>query len=153
MYGFYYLVLRLWEKVGYIGSLEWCIATIGLNLIPGKKGTKNAEKPWWQKGQLDVQNAFYNAEWQNIVNEDEIKHDALAESRFAAKLALIGLFSIIFIPACLVAWRLSLTAERTEGKNKYNQVAKIVSIIGSCLFIGVLAVLFILTPHMLGFSL
>jgi hypothetical protein len=100
-----------------------------------------------------VQNAFYNAEWQDIVTKDEIKHDVLAESRFAYKLALISLVSIVFIPASIVAWSLAVTAQRTEGKNKYNQVAKIVAIIGSCLFIGVLAALFVLTPNMLGLAL
>jgi hypothetical protein len=153
VYGFYYLILRLWEKIGYVGTLEWCIGTIGAYLKPSKKGTANAAKKWWQKGQLDVQNAFYNAEWEDIVTKDEIKHDVLAESKFAYKLALISLVSIVFIPATFVAWSLAVTAQRTEGKNKFNQVAKVVAIIGSCLFIGVLVALFVLTPNMLGLAL
>lgn len=155
VFGVYHLILILWEKVGYVGSLEWCIGTLAYALIPSKRltGSRMAGKKWWQKGQLDVKNAFYDAEWQNIVNEGDIPPEQLRDSRFVYKLALIGFVSLLFMPVCLVTWRVSLAAERTEGKNKYNHVAKIVSIIGICITFGFIISLFFLTPNLLGFSL
>ncbi|HME52060.1 MAG TPA: hypothetical protein VKM55_07570 [Candidatus Lokiarchaeia archaeon] len=149
---FYHVILILWEKVGYVGTLEWAIGTIAYGLIPSKRlsGSRLAGKKWYQKGQLDVKNAFYNAEWQNIVNEGDIPPEQLKDSKLSYKLALIGFVSLLFMPVCLVTWRISIAAERVEGKNKYNHIAKIVSIIGMCITFVVLGSLFILTPNLLG---
>jgi hypothetical protein len=153
MYALYYGIMLLWERVSYTGTFEWCIGTISYNLIPGKKGTKYADRKWWQKGQLDVQGALINAEWLNIVEEHDVDHEHLVDSKLAFKFAIIGLISVIFIPTVFVTLRIALTAEKTEGKNKYNQCAKIVSIIGICLMLGVLITLFFITPAMIGISI
>src|SRR5271157_284778 len=149
----YYGIMLLWERVKYTGTLEWCIGTIAYNLLPGKRGTKNSEKRWWQKGQLDPQGALINAEWVNVVDDKDIDHDHLADSKLAFKFAIIGLVSIVFIPTDFVTLIIAITAEKTEGKNKYNHAAKIISIIGVCLTVGVLAALCFITLNMLGFPM
>lgn len=149
----YYGIMLLWERVKYTGTLEWCIGTIAYNLLPGKKGTKNAYKKWWQKGQLDPQGALINADWVNIAEDRDVGHERLADSKLAFKFALIGLLSVVFIPTVFVTLRIALTSEKTEGKNKYNYAAKIVSIVGICLVLFVFWALFFITPAMLGFSI
>nr|MDO8113802.1 hypothetical protein [Candidatus Sigynarchaeota archaeon] len=150
----YHGIMLLWERVKYTGTLEWAIGTIAGNLIPSRKSEAGEvqRKRWYQKGQLDVQGGFYNAEWLNVIEEKEIPHASLADSKLAHKLAWACLVSLLFMPACLVTWRLALSAEKTEGKNKYNRRAKIVSIIGICIVLGVLIPLFFLTASDLGFS-
>jgi len=151
----YHVIMLAWEKVNYIGTLEWAMGTLAYALIPSKKvaGTRLAGQHWYQKGALNVQAAFYDAEWQNIVDEGDFPAEEMRDSKFCFKLALIGFVSLLFMPVTLVTWRVAIAAERTEGKNKYNHIAKVVSIIGICIFFGVMIFLFIVTPNMLGFSL
>lgn len=116
----FYVLTILWERVGYIGSLEWAIATISKTLIPGKK--ELSDQKWWEKGKLDVTNAFYEAEWVNIVNKEEIDHINLSESRLSLKLGKVG---FLFFPFSIAAIRVANKAAKIEGVNDYNKRAKI----------------------------
>ena len=109
-----------WEKKRYIGSIEWCIGTIAFNLIPIKRESLEPKKKWWEKGALNVEGAFYNVEWLNIVEKEEIKHDKLEESKLAYKLSLFALFTIIFMPASFITYFFAKKAQKTEKINKYN---------------------------------
>lgn len=155
VFAMYHGIMLLWEKAGYVGTLEWAVGTIGYSLIPAKKARQagGPRKSWWQKGQLDVRGAFYNADWQNIVEQDQIDHARLQDSKLAFKFALIGLASVIFMPVTFVILRLAIDAQKTEGQNVFNTVAKVLSIIGICIVLGVMIPLFFLTLGMLGLSL
>jgi len=152
VYCLYHVIMIAWEKVGYIGSLEWCMVRLSYALVPSKKATGSRLAGTGRGAGLDVEHAFYNAEWQDIVQEGEVPAEEMRDSKLAYKLALIGLVSVVFIPVTIVSWRLALTAERVEGKNKYNHIAKIASIAGIVILVAVLAFLFIFTPNMLGLS-
>lgn len=126
-------ILKLWEKVDYVGSLEWCIGTIAAALIPGKSTKSGKSKEgmkWWEYGRLDVKNAFYEAEWININEKQDFKPEQMVESRFAAKLA--GL-SIVFWPITFKALKTAKESMISEGENQYNKKAKIMAIIGMIL--------------------
>jgi len=152
VFGVYIVMLLLWERVKYTGTLEWCIGTIGYNLIPGKRGTARAEKKWWQKGQIDPAESLHGAEWVNVVEERDIDRAGLVDSKLAFKFAIGAIVSIVFMPVAFATWRLALSAERTEGKNMYNKVAKVISIVGMCVVIGTIAALCIVTAGMVGLS-
>jgi heme/copper-type cytochrome/quinol oxidase subunit 2 len=96
---------------------------------------------------------LHDAEWVNIVDEKDVPYERLVDSKLALKIAAGSIVSLIFMPAAFASWRLAVSAEKTEGKNKYNQVAKILSIVGMCLVIGVMVALSFITLNILGLSL
>jgi hypothetical protein len=133
-------ILKLWEKIDYIGSLEWWIGTIAAALIPGKNTKSGKSKEgmkWWEYGRLDVKNAFYEPEWININEKKDFPKEAMVESRFASKL---GGLSIVFWPIAFKALKTAKESMESEGVNKYNKKAKVMAIIG-----------LILTPIMVVF--
>jgi hypothetical protein len=130
-YGIYYLILWLWEKAKYIGSLEWVIRTTTNNLIPARRDRFPKDAKWWQKGQVNVDLSFYNAEWIELGKVREEKED----SKYALRLSLIGLCSIIFIVLNIISIFISINARKIEGKNRQNTAALIISIIGIILIV------------------
>lgn len=151
--GVYHIILRLWEKARYIGSIEWCIASIAYTMIPLKRKSKGTGDKWYERGALDVDGAFYNPEWVDIVPEEEIPHDQLKESKMAFKLSLISLLSLIFFPAGIITFGLARSAKQSEGDNKYNKIALIISIICIMLVIAFLVFTAMFTLSDLGLSL
>ncbi|TFF93661.1 MAG: hypothetical protein EU544_05535 [Promethearchaeota archaeon] len=148
------IILRLWEKVDYVGTLEWCMGTIGSFMIPARKqmvSEESGEIPkWWKMGTPKVQKAFYNVDWLNVVLPSEINHKQKKESRLAWKLSLVGL---LLFPLSIVALNIAKNSTELEGKNPYNSRAKILSLV-SLIFTAIwitLAIIF--TPNMLGIPL
>ncbi|MFX1568643.1 MAG: hypothetical protein ACFFCV_09775 [Promethearchaeota archaeon] len=139
-------ILLLWEKVKYTGSLEWMMGSIAAQIIP----TRKAEGKWWQLGQLNVEEAFYNAEWLNVIEKDEIRHDLHADSKFAYKMSFFG---FLFFPISFITFIIAKGSMRTEQENTYNKKAKLISLIGIIFFFIwlVLSCLFSLSD--LGISL
>jgi hypothetical protein len=117
------LVLRLWEKANFTGGLEWSIGIIADQIIP----TKGSKGPWWRPSRLNAKEYLYGADWLNIIPKSEINHEKLKESKLAFKLSLLG---FIGFPLSIIAFFIARTSEKTEEKNKYNKVAKILSFIG-----------------------
>ncbi|NMC05064.1 MAG: hypothetical protein GYA24_07635 [Candidatus Lokiarchaeota archaeon] len=118
----FHLIMIAWERVNYIGSIEWMIGTIAAYVIPGRKN----ESPWYRKGELDVKNAFYDAGWLNVVEKVEIRHDNLEESKLAYFLSGWG---FLFPPLSIICLALSNSARKPESTNKFNKGARITSII------------------------
>jgi hypothetical protein len=108
----YHGIMRLWEKVGYIGSLEWCMLTVVYAIVPARKAGRQEEmrKSWWQKGKLDVNNAFYNAEWLDIVEKEELDHANKVDSKLAfAVIFLLQMYGgLPDVPGALTAVKLFL---------------------------------------------
>lgn len=145
-FAIFHIILYSWEKVNYIGSIEWMIGTIAAHLIPGRK----SEKPWYRKGEIDVKNAFYNAEWLNVVEKEEINHKKMEESKLVANLAGWG---FLFPPLSLVCLPLSIKAQKKEKVNKFNVRGKAISIIGIVFLISWVTFMSIFTLNDLGISL
>ena len=149
--GFYSLVNWLWEKIGYIGSLEWFIRTITNNLIPVRRARFGPDVKWWQKGQVDAETQFYNAEWIDIVERPEIETDSKDEvvksrtefrdSRLSLTLSLVGLFSIFFFITSIFGLFIAINSRKREGENKYNKAGLIISIIAIVVIVGVFVAL------------
>ncbi|NHJ31691.1 MAG: hypothetical protein FK732_02405 [Asgard group archaeon] len=157
--GVYTLLLYGWEKIKYTGSIEWIIRTINNNLIPLRRQRFDPSVKWWQKGQVDVEGAFYNPEWIDLVDPDEEKEknkeeflEEKYESRLALRLSLIGLFTILLNAASIFGLFASLRARKLEGKNKKNTRALIISIVGCVLFAAFYIVCFSLKISALGIS-
>jgi hypothetical protein len=145
----YYLLLLGWEKIKYIGSLEWFIRTFNNNVIPVRRKKFDPSVKWWQRGQIDVERIFYHPEWIDLnnpveVNETEENNEAIIEqqsseereSKFALILSIVGLVTIIFNAVSIFGLFVSLNARKTDGINKRNKAALIMSIIGCVLFTG-----------------
>jgi hypothetical protein len=76
----YYLVMRGWEKIKFLGSIEWMIGTLGAALTPPKWQPQSIRNlKWYQKGQLDVQGSFYQVESVSVVMPDEQYHTQLQD--------------------------------------------------------------------------
>jgi len=139
-------LLLLWERLNYTGSLEWTMGTIAAQIIPARK----IEGKWWKSGQLNVEEAFYTAEWLNIIEEDEIAPKKQGDSRFAYKMSFFG---FLFFPISFITLVIARGSIHTEQKNKYNTRGKIISIIGIAFFLTWLIILIIFSLSDLGISL
>ncbi|MBK5115012.1 MAG: hypothetical protein JJE41_15410 [Candidatus Heimdallarchaeota archaeon] len=108
---------------------------------------------WWQKGQVDVENTFYNAEWVNLdTTETEVEKEKTndSDSRFAIRLALVSLCSIFFIVVNIISLFVSLRAKKIEGKNKHNTAGLAISISGVVILVGVLITTLVIKVGALG---
>jgi hypothetical protein len=145
---FIYGILRLWQRVDFIGSLEWMIGELDAYILGTPK--KNPEKmPWYSWGARD-QTKMFKAEWINIFEENDNGGMELRDSKLAFKFSILGLFAF---PATIVALVTQRTAVKLEGENKYNHRARIIGIIAAILFVVVIIALTILTMGKLGISL
>jgi hypothetical protein len=150
----YYLVMRGWEKIKFIGSIEWMIGTLGAALIPSRWQPERIRSlKWYQKGQLDVQGSFYQVESVSVFTPDATYHARLQDSRLIARLTRISFFSIIFLPFTVVTLLLARNIQRKEGSNPMVKTAIRLSWIGTMITVVLLLVFFILTPKMLGLKL
>ena len=140
-------LLLLWERSKYIGSLEWTMGTIAAQIIPARKITG---QKWWQKGQLNVEEAFYNAEWLNVIERNEIRHDRKSDSRFAYKMSFFG---FLFFPISFIIFIIARKSIRSEQENMYNKRAKILSLIGIIFFFSWLVLSIIFSLSDLGISI
>ncbi len=145
----FHALMVFWERVKYTGTLEWVLGSIAQALIPARRAANGKDKRWWQKAQLDVEGAFYNAEWTNVVEKDEMGRGSQADSRLAFKLALSGLVSFVFLPATIVTLFTSKAAQKAEGTNKHNEAAFAISIIGVACFAAFLAICCVLPGSVL----
>ncbi len=147
----YYLVLRVWEKVNYVGSIEWMMGTLGATITPSKwqpEGLRNLK--WYQKGQLNVQGSFYRVESVSVVRPDQAYHAQLQDSRLIAKLTKVSLFSIIFLPFTVVTLLLARNIQKKEGSNPMVKIAIRLSWVGTIITVALLLVCFVVTPKMFG---
>ncbi len=149
----YQIVMKVWEKAKYRGSIEWFMGTIGYYLVPVKKPESLQMKKWYEKGDLPVQQAFYNTEWLNIVEETEKYHKSKRDSQIAMKFAIAAFCVPLFIPFTVGWLFVTIRTIKTEGRNKKNLTALILCIIGTILTLIFSVALFIFTPDMLGFHL
>ncbi|MHA1126572.1 MAG: hypothetical protein ACTSO7_11735 [Candidatus Heimdallarchaeota archaeon] len=153
----FYLLLIVWEKLKYVGSLEWMIRTIANNIVPARRKRFDPSVKWWRRGHIDVEGTFYNPEWIDFVDPEEEKakneEQYLLEerdSKFALILSIVGLASLIFNAMSIFGLFVSLRARRMEGINKRNTAALIISIIGCVFFVAFYVVCSIVKIGVLG---
>ena len=155
----YIVILFGWEKIGYIGSLEWFIRTVTNNAIPIRRKRFYKDKKWWQRGQIDVENSFKNPEWINFVDDESLKTDTgetartkkkLYDSNLALAFSLIGFFSIALILLAIPAFFVSIASIRKEGKNAKNITALVFSVLTIVLMISGIITMSILKIGLLG---
>jgi hypothetical protein len=128
-------ILKLWEKVGFIGGVEWMMGTVAGALGKNMRKTKGSQKEnpkWWELGKMDMEAIFYNVDWIDIFSRDENYKENLRDSKLAKKFSIIGL---ILWPISIIAYSLSRTSIRFEGMNDINKKAKLFSLIGLVLLI------------------
>jgi hypothetical protein len=150
----YYLVMRGWEKIKFVGSIEWAIGTLGAALTPSRWQPESIRNlKWYQKGQLDVQGSFYQVKSVSVVTPDVAYHEQLKDSRLVAKLTRISLYSIIFLPFTVITLLLARNIQKQEGENPMVKSAIRLSWIGTIITVVLLVVFFIVTPKMFGLKI
>jgi hypothetical protein len=149
----YHVVMRLWEKANYRGSIEWFMGTIGYYIVPVKKPESLMMKKWYEKGDLAVQDAFYNAEWVNLVEATDEYHRSKRDSRITLIFAIAAFCVPLFVPFTFGLLFVVIKTFKTEGKNKKNVAALILCIIGTILTLAFTAAMFIFSLDSLGISL
>jgi hypothetical protein len=156
--GVYSLLLWGWEKINYVGSLEWMIRLIANNVIPARKERYGPEVNWWKKGEIEVEKIFYKPKWISLQNpgkeEEEKREEIIREqkknSTFGLTLAIIGLVTVIFNAASIFGLFVTMDARKKEGKNKKNTAALVLSIIGCVAFVAFYVVCFTVKIGTLG---
>jgi len=149
----YLLVLIAWERVGFIGSIEWMIGTLAYALIPARRDPSRINKRWYEKGKLDVQGAFYSVESVSVVTPDADYHANRRDSKMIAKLSKIALASIIFMPFNIITLYIAIGIKKQEGASPAIRQAIVASAIGTAITVAFIVACSILTPNMLGFAL
>ena len=110
-------------------------------------------KKWYEKGDLAVEQAFYNAEWVNIVEETEEYHQSKRDSRIVLIFAIAAFCVPLFVPFTVGWLFVTLRTFKTEGKNKKNVTALILCIIGTVLTLAFSVAIFIFSPSTFGIAL
>jgi hypothetical protein len=157
----YHGIMILWEKIGYIGSLEWTIRTITNNAVPARRANFPPDMKWWQRGQVKVQETFYQPEWIDLKDTYEInllktpemvnkETSSVEDSKFALILSIVGACSILFMVVSIFAIFVTFNSRKTEGKNKYNKAALVLSIVGLVLLVGLIIASLIISGEMIG---
>ncbi len=155
----FHVINLAWEKIGYIGSIEWCIGRIASVLIPARKkarpeeeaassGSAEARDKRLRYGMLDVEGTFYNAQWVNLVQADEAYHSAKSDSKVLSRLALFTLIPV-FMPAALFLLPAVRTARKVEGRNPWSTKAYTICLVCSIVTIALIVLLSVLTLDML----
>lgn len=147
------VILWLWEKIGYIGGIEWMMgevaAIFGKNMRKSKGTTKDHAR-WWEYGKMDVDAIFYNPTWIELVSRNPEYFEHHGDSRLALLFAKAGLF---FGPFAIIGWQIGRTAQKLENNSWSAQKSVKLGKIGCLLFIIEIVLLSILTLPLLGINL
>ncbi|WP_457556481.1 hypothetical protein [Candidatus Harpocratesius sp.] len=146
------IVMWLWEKVNYIGGMEWMISVIAKLILPGKVKSKSTQAnqvqeqdnfsqnqkrvhktPWWKTDRINIQGTLYDANFINIVPPEKVDHKNLKDSKLAFQISLLSPFLLI---GSIFALDIAIESIAIEGKNKYNKWAIALSILGIVIFIA-----------------
>lgn len=128
-----HLLMRVWERLGYVGSIEWAIVSLTNVLSPiTKQVSQLGQAPrWYQRGRLDVKGIFYEPYWKNLDSANST----------ADELKLIWQFSIIGLfvwPLSLIAYSLTRSFAK-EHPGEDIAWPRILSMIGLVTCVAVLA--------------
>ncbi len=107
------VVLRSWEKAGFVFGMEWWIAKAAEKLFPGKRVISEKKTKWYKVRRLDPVEYLHDPTWLDVRKAD---HKKLEDSRLSLTLSIIGLF---FYPFSLVGGFLALYARKKEGMNTF----------------------------------
>jgi len=142
------IIIWLWEKVDYIGGMEWFIAVLSNLILPKSKNNKNyveddkKKKKWWKIERLNAEKYLINVNWINLKSADEVDHKKLNDSKLAFWSAIIGFPVVMF---SFFALDIAIESKLTEGSNKYNRWAKILGFTGIIFFVVVFFILTFMT--------
>jgi len=150
---FYTIILYLWGLINYRFSFEWTMKSIGYVLLPIRRVPALKDKKWWQKGDIDMDRSFHNPEWVNIVEENEAYHEAKTDSRISMILSILSLAIPIFFAFSVVTLPMAIKARKSEGVNKKNTTALVLSITGTVITVAFLVFAFAVTPLSIGLAL
>ncbi|MDG6225003.1 MAG: hypothetical protein QCI82_05765 [Candidatus Thermoplasmatota archaeon] len=120
------LILRLWSRIGFIGSVEWLFSVLQKALMGGYRPGAKREK-WYIIERLKVLEEG-EVEWVDLrEGPANSKINIERDSKLAYKLSLAGL---IFMPLSLIAFGLAWSQRRNERTGRMTEKAYNLSRIG-----------------------
>ena len=156
--GFVALLLWGWDKIGYIGSLEWGLGTIFGLLFPSilkakanqEIQNKNKKIPWYLYGKIDVEKIFYHPDWIDIISPEEMEQRQNYDYQIILNASVIAL---LIVPMTLlieiIAFRVAYYGLTDPRKRK---IALIFTSIGIGIALIEIIVLTFLNLSTLGIS-
>ncbi len=141
------VIMILWEKIDYVGTLEWAMRTIGLNLIPARHIDDKSK--WYEKGKLDVENSFDKVEFISVITPDAAYHAEKRDSKMISKMAMACFLSVIFMPFNIVTLLTALDIKKKEGENPALRRAILFSAGGTAITLIIFLLSLFITPKML----
>jgi len=140
------LIIWLWEKIGYIGSLEWfmgLVITAAFPRIPkSKSAASDVPKDKGGKlsikqiiGPINIQKAFYEPEWEIDFAEMNMKKSITGNLRLNLWFSLFG---IIFLPLAISSFVYMIRCDPESFDSENEKLAKIVKVISIiCLVLSI----------------
>jgi hypothetical protein len=128
------LVLIGWEKIHYIGSLEWCMAVLAHTIFQAKtKDQKQQQSPWWKPKKLNPDLYFYHPSWINIHEPKDPQKIHKSDTRLSIGLGLLGL---LVFPFPIFALNIARNVPILNKRSKINKIAIGIAIFGIILFMS-----------------
>lgn len=137
-------LMRIWEKVDYIGSIEWAIISINNRLsgIEKQVSADGATAKWYQQGRLNVAGVFYGPQWKNL----DAWNTPSDERRLIWYSSIAG---IVVFPFSLIAFALIRAYQRDHPEQRL-VVPKLISIFGIALMLIALTCSFVFSLQDIG---
>jgi hypothetical protein len=158
-----YLILVIWEKLHYIGTIEWILALLSIFLVPGKHFNGEGKMKKIFQDSLNLSQLLYNVEWIDldpyILPVETSEHPSALNmntidekcTQRDAKLGFVySLGSIVFFPYLLFALYLVHSTRKRGYSNKLTILTLVISTIVILLLLTVLVLSSIFTLESLG---
>ncbi|MHA1211667.1 MAG: hypothetical protein ACTSSH_04315 [Candidatus Heimdallarchaeota archaeon] len=113
--GLWYVILLLWEKVGYIGSFEWSITKLTRMLTRKRKKSKR-DTPELISSKQNMKGLVRDVHWIDLTQVYSEEENQIRENRLITTSAILGIFFFPFI----------LTSYFLLRKKKVNAAKKLI---------------------------
>ena len=139
-----YGILWVWEKLRYIGTLEWCYGAISLLIVPGKIQRKKSERKQYNREKLNFKNILDNEDW---IGLDPYLEQPTIENKYAyaktnirdSKIALyFSICSLFFFPYAIFSLIVVGSYLKRNHKDWRTWVTLILSIVVIIFIIGII---------------
>ncbi len=153
-------VMLLWEKLGYVGSLEWIMGVLVTSAFPTIPRSKSAAAELKMEdpkekisrkallGPMNIQKLFYEPEWETEFEETEIKKVITGELRICI---WFGVFGILILPLSIASFLVMRKIDPTNFDERNEKKAKKVKIL--CYICFFLSLAFWITLSFLNLSI
>ncbi|MCE7741289.1 MAG: DUF1624 domain-containing protein [Candidatus Heimdallarchaeota archaeon] len=127
--GQWYVVTLAWEKIKYIGSLEWLISRITLGISKIGKRMKNGATPIRMgTSKRNMRDLVHNVDWINLSHVHDKEESIKREKRLLVTSSVLGIIFFPLIPASIyLLSKKRIKKPRTKGDWFYMKILMVIS--------------------------